>query len=845
VNAGIKNINEGGGFTMDENSWNLRRHLVTLTAAFVASGVLGAHIAGAQTSTSGAAPSTPATRDELEEIVVTGTPIATKLLDTSFAITVLSQEKLKESPAIGLAALLSDVPGLYGEGSGGEENLNISPRGVRGGFLEYISLQEDGLPTLYNGFLEELEFRPDLGTDRIEVNRGGPSGVMTSNGAGAIINFISRKATDHPEGEASLSYSSFGSARLDFFYGTPLGNSTSATISGYYRRGDGPKNVGYDANHGGQVKGTLTRLFDDGEITVTYKLIDDHTQFFLPQPVKISQAGSIQRISPITGFNASTANLQGIQTENVDIKTPNGSVIPLDLADGIWEKSNTVTLLAKYDWHNGLTWKDSLRFANINTVDTDLRNLGGNSQIMDANAFLASSTVTNLIAAYASQGAVGAKLVGVASGNVITNPSSMNGNGLVTQMGINLYTQRIDEVINDAQLNFSGFNNVATLGLLTWDQRMHVSQNGVNLLMDVTNHANLLDVEAVNAAGQTVAHLTDNGVLNYDVGYGNGTVDVISNSVYFNDQYHPFDPLRLDAGVRHENVNYKSTVENIVSAPLAGVVNPNILADATAGGYGAGTYQNAKSGLSGTAWTAGANYEITKHLAMYARYSSAFDTGIANFGVFCTGCLPSATTRQGFSEAGLRFATPVFYTELTGFRSVNKNIGVGTSNVGGIIYLNNTATGMEFDARYQPVSFFNVTLAGVAQHSDINGVGGSSTFDGNQIDRLPNLQAHLTPTLSLPSGRASAYVTVSYYGKRWGDLANTIQLDPYTNFDAGVSYKITDNMSLSVQGTNLTDRFSLTEGNPRGNNVIGGTNAYGFARANLPRAGVVKIDVKF
>jgi iron complex outermembrane recepter protein len=527
LNAGMKYINWGGGFTMDKNSRNNWRHLGTLTAALVATGVLSAQLAQAQTSASGTATATNGAHDELEEIVVTGTPIATKLLDTSFAITVLNQDTLKDSPAIGLAALLSDVPGLYGEASGGEENLNISPRGVRGGFLEYISLQEDGLPVFYNGFLEELEFRPDLGTDRVEITRGGPSGVMTSNGAGAIVNFISRRASDHAEGEASLSYSSFGSARLDFFYGTPLGNSTSATISGYYRRGDGAKNVGYDANHGGQVKGTLTRLFDNGEITVTYKLIDDHTQFFLPQPVKISQDGSVQRITPITGFNASTANLQGPQTENVDIKTPAGSTIPLDLADGIWEKSNTVTLLAKYDWQNGLTWKDTLRYANINTVDNDLRNLGGNSQIMDANAFLASSTVTNLIAAYASQGAVGAKLVGVASGNTIANPGAMNGNGLVTQMGINQYIQRIDEVINNAQLNFSGYNNVATLGLLTWDQRMHVSQNGVNFLMDVTNHANLLDVVAVNAAGQTVGHLTDNGVLQYDTGYGNGTVDVV------------------------------------------------------------------------------------------------------------------------------------------------------------------------------------------------------------------------------------------------------------------------------------------------------------------------------
>jgi DNA-binding transcriptional regulator YiaG len=99
---------------------------------------------------------------------------------------------------------------------------------------------------------------------------------------------------------------------------------------------------------------------------------------------------------------------------------------------------------------------------------------------------------------------VGAKLVQVATGNTITNLATMNGNGLLTQMGANQYIQDIREVVNDSQFNFTINNNVTTVGLLTWDQHMNVSQNAANFLMDVTNHANLLDVVAVNAAGQTV-----------------------------------------------------------------------------------------------------------------------------------------------------------------------------------------------------------------------------------------------------------------------------------------------------------------------------------------------------
>jgi outer membrane receptor protein involved in Fe transport len=194
---------------------------------------------------------------------------------------------------------------------------------------------------------------------------------------------------------------------------------------------------------------------------------------------------------------------------------------------------------------------------------------------------------------------------------------------------------------------------------------------------------------------------------------------------------------------------------------------------------------------------------------------------------------------------GVRFSTSKFYAELTGFRSVNKNISEVTGNTGQQVFLNNTAYGVEIDSKWVPISMFNLDLTGVVQHSDISGVSGSTSFDGNQIDRLPNVELHLTPTVLSPDGRASGYVTVSYYGKRWGDLANTLQLDAYTDLAAGVAYKITKSMTLSVQGTNLTNKFSITEGNPRGNSVIAGTNAYGYARANLPRAGEVKLDVKF
>jgi len=142
-----------------------------------------------------------------------------------------------------LAALLTSIPGFYGEASAGEDNFNISARGVRGGFLEYISLQEDGLPFLYNGFLEELELRRDLTYGECKSRRGVPPGVLTSNGAAAIVNFISRKATDTPKARWPSRTITTVEVRTDVFYGGPIGNSgdTTATIGGYFVAATGLK----------------------------------------------------------------------------------------------------------------------------------------------------------------------------------------------------------------------------------------------------------------------------------------------------------------------------------------------------------------------------------------------------------------------------------------------------------------------------------------------------------------------------------------------------------------------------------------------------------------------------
>ena len=75
---------------------SFRASFLTVAAA---TAMLVGQFAAAQTAGVSAANSD----DVLAEIIVTGTPIAQKILDTSFAVTVIDSETLKNSPALGPA----------------------------------------------------------------------------------------------------------------------------------------------------------------------------------------------------------------------------------------------------------------------------------------------------------------------------------------------------------------------------------------------------------------------------------------------------------------------------------------------------------------------------------------------------------------------------------------------------------------------------------------------------------------------------------------------------------------------------------------------------------------------
>jgi iron complex outermembrane recepter protein len=781
----------------------------------------------------------------LEEILVTGTASKTRTaMETSYGVDILTADEMDREMSLGITDLLDAVPGLWAESSGGEVNSNLSPRGTRGNFFRFISLQEDGLPNLYSAFLSEFEARYDLSYDRIETTLGGPSGVLTAQGAGAIVNMISRMPTEL-EGEARVSVTDYGDVRTDLFYGGPIPGfeGWTGTIGGYYKRGDGIKDQGFNGNKGGQLRANLKREFDNGAVTLSYKHIDAVTQFFSSTVVQ-TEGGKIR---PVPGFNARDDSLAGPQTRRLRPKTPNGILEDKDLAGGSDGQTDSVSIKAEFELGNGFRVKEHARIAKIHHISQDLRG-GANSGIMDAPTYVADQLAV-LTAAFPTTAST--QLVRVVDGTVITNPAAMNGNGLVAVQTQLLFEEEFDTLINDFQITHESDRNIATVGIQYWDINAFMSERDNTFLVDIKNQANTLNVQGLDATGAVVGNLTDNGVLTYgstDVG---GEVDTLSINLYFNDEFQVTDQLRLDGGVRIEYYESEGTAENLVAngALPAALNDPLVLADDVAANARNGTFTSGRKSLNDVAWTVGANYQFNDNLAVYARHAESFDNGFNNFGPFCVGapvaCFQGTSTELSFSEFGVRYRSDVLALYATGYFTKFKNASILTGLTNTEFFsVDNEALGLEFNAKWQPIDLASLEISGVIQDSKlVDDAPDAISLNGNQFDRLPNIQLRFTPTVYFDKGQA--YATISHYGKRFGDIANTQVLDAYTQVDAGAYYNLTDNITIAIQGNNLTNEFAISEGNARGNNINAGSASFGYARAILGRSFTATASYRF
>lgn len=748
----------------------------------------------------------------LEDIVVTATANPLTSMRSSVSVSILDDEEIQESVADNAADILRNIPGLIVQASGGEGNANISARGLPiSGGAKLTQFQEDGLPILDFGDIDfataDTFLRADYNIERIEAIRGGTAATFASNAPGGIFNFIS-KTGEIEDGKISVSRG-FNSdrSRLDFHYGKPLNEDWRFHIGGHYRYGEGIRTIGYTGEDGGQVKANITRTFDNGYIRFNFKWLNDRTPVYLPIPLSITGSESNPHISSLPNFDVLNGAMQSKYFRHDLSVNSNGEVVKTDIADGYYSNSKAFGIEAAFDFEEG--WKFSNKFRIATTT-------GIFAGPYPAQVDTASALATSI-------GGAGATLryaTGPNAGQTISNPDSLNGNGLAVRTHLfNTTLNDLGNFANDTQLTKT-INNKdlgktdVTLGFFKSRQRIKEDWHWNTYLLEVNGKdAALLDV--VDNLGNVV---TQNGLVAYGTPFwGNVCCRSYDLTYQTNAPYAVVnwqkDKLNLDGSLRYDisraSGDYATSTgttaldvngDGILQTPEQSVLIVN---------------QAAAMPVNYTvryfSYSFGSNYLITPDLAVFARVSEG---GRANAervlfggGINADGSIAQdvAVNTVKQAEAGVKWRSNHASVFATLFHATTKvtdqDVTSTTNRFTSKVY---EANGLELEGSYFLDRFslrggLTYTLGKVVKNDK------EPEKVGQQVNQ--RLMYQLTP-----AWHAFNYsIGLNIIGTSRVPFEGGISAPSYTQVNGFADYRFDKNLKLVVTANNIFNTIGITE----------------------------------
>jgi outer membrane receptor protein involved in Fe transport len=763
------------------------------------------------------------TGPSMQEVVVTATATSVRKLDASYTIVTADADQIRRANPKSTADLLKISPGIWPESTGGQTGANIEVAGFpTGGDAPYFTVQLMGsplygMPTL-SFFEQSTLVRLDDTIDRVEIVQGGPAVVFADGQPGASANFILRRGSDTPNGSLGFTYGSEDLARVDGFYGFPVGAGWVGSVGGFYRSSDGVRDPQYKADKGGQFTATLSRDFDSGRLMFFGRYLNDKNQFITPIP--LIQRGT-DKFDDFPGFDPLKDTYNSNALRHVFLPSYPGGGTNADLADG--RGADFGFFGGNLDWEFGNGWALTDRLL----VD------GGDA---DTNALFSSSnpaTLTDELFNLATTLGGFRLPAGSLATSQFVGGGAVDPNQSVIKQGWWHIHKRLFNVNNELRVNKQLFEgNTLTLGTYlayyTMDDKWSL---GNTMLMTNTPNARPITVSYVSG-GQTF-FLTDplgfsdfSGFHITERGHAN------NKAVYVSDSWR-IGKFLVDGSYRYEWLDATNRVCNLTKRNIDG--NPLTLYDNgvdTCNGTLAITDYSPSHG----AWTVGVNYTLLDNMSVYARYNegihfSDFDNGIRG----STTASPPPLATVDNREVGWKWQTRWIYADISAYRKVFKGIPYTPSNGLGVpftdqrLFYGADSKGVNVNLAVSPIK--NLTLQLVGNYLDghythydacipfVNLVvgNGCARIEGQQLQRQPKVRFAFQPsyTQPMPWGDVNVYVTYSHVGDHTQDQSGLQELGTYDTFDFGIGANVGDNWEFRVQGTNVTDELGLTESNSR------------------------------
>ncbi|WP_230188394.1 TonB-dependent receptor [Sphingobium sp. CECT 9361] len=199
----------------------------------------------------------------LQEIVVTAQKRNQSIQRVGIAITAVTPEQIANRNIASSADLAGKVVGLesyspYGPGT----SSNVVIRGI--GLNDFGEGHEAPVTSYVDEFyivaVPAVDFALfDL--DRVEVLRGPQGTLFGRNSTGGLINYITKKPSQTPEGYLSASFGRFNDLKLEAAATAPLTDTLSMRVSGTSRHSDGfQRSLNPALDRGGQAGSDAARL---------------------------------------------------------------------------------------------------------------------------------------------------------------------------------------------------------------------------------------------------------------------------------------------------------------------------------------------------------------------------------------------------------------------------------------------------------------------------------------------------------------------------------------------------------------------------------------------------------
>ncbi len=724
-----------------------------------------------------------------ETIIVTGVAKETTVFNSAASVSALTDDFVANLAPRSVNELFRAIPGVKSEDTGGDANANIKVRGlpIASGGSRYLSLQENGFPTLLIGDIAfstaDSYLRVDSTIGSVQSIRGGSASTQAPNAAGGIINLISKRPTERAGSIALTSGLDYNSVRLDAEFGNVLDSGLYYHVGGFARSGEGVRDTVGNLEEGFQIKASIGRDFDRGNFVVHFKHLDDRVPTFLPLPAIVRSDGSIGPLNGLDlGSGTTSLGISDVALRLGDGRDRQKEGFKAEMTslgfEGSLDLSEALSINAKGRWADisgnfyspfpaGLAGTNAdgssnINFVLFNTAVPDVGNLFGDVQAtLDLDAVTLKAGLFYADQASEQQWSFNDARAVLRGGRFITNDPSST-----------FLNPADGSFIKGQRFGNPNFGNCCTV---YWD-------------FDIRQLAPYLSAnfELENLSVEASYRRTENNVSGQFISFGNAIIG-------------PFD-VDGDGTIRtNEQAAQRFNPSAIVRTDY----------DANFDSY-----------------SIGGNYRINDGFAVFANYSegaslTAPDRSTGNLIISGgVGRSPSDDLFLNFVEQfelGLRFRFDAGNLSVVFFDAEVAEAAQFEASTQRVIQTQFDSNGLEIEGDFDFGNGFGISGNATLTDAEIIGPP-TNTNRGNR----PRRQAPHTFNIN-PYYMGDGFdvgLNIFSTGKAPVQDSNRFDLPAYTTIGAYLNYQLRDNLRLSLAGNNLLDEVGFTEGE-EGNPVIG------------------------